>query len=153
MKDTIIDSVLVADDDPLLVLLFAQTLKDLGVKEISTACDGKRAVELYKRYCPDLVILDLEMPVKNGYEAAKEIKLFNPDAKIVMLTGNPTHKDIEKALHEGVITSLFIKPISIDIIDKILLKRGFKKKDSKCKDTDTSLAVPPRISRDLISAA
>jgi len=118
-----------------------------------TACDGKKAVELYKKYRPDLVILDLEMPVKNGYEAAKEIKLFNPDAKIVMLTGNPTHQDIENALHEGVITSLFIKPISIDIIDKILLRRGFKKGTSKRhKEIDTMLDSIV-VSRDLISAA
>jgi len=153
MKDTIIDSVLVADDDPLLVLLFAQILKDLGVKEISTACDGKRAIELYKKYCPDLVILDLEMPIKNGYEAAKDIKLFNPNAKIVMLTGNPTHHDIEKALHEGVITSLFIKPISIDIIDKILLRRAFKKGTSKRHEKIDKMLDSIVLSRDLIGAA
>ncbi len=150
MKDAVIDSVLVADDDPLLVLLFAQALKDLGVKEITTACNGKKAVELYKKYLPDLVILDMEMPIKNGYESAKEIKLLNPNAKIVILTGNPTHRDIERALEEGIITSLFIKPISLDIINKILLKRNIKKEQGK--KTGTGLDSI-NIHRDLISAA
>ncbi len=152
MNDIQIDSVLVADDDPLLVLLFAQVLKDLGVKKISTACDGKRAVELYKKHKTDLVILDMEMPVKNGYLAAKEIKQIDPDVKIVILTGNPSHPDIEKALAEGVITYLFIKPISVEVINRILLKREKSFIENKLGCFGTR-ALDRNINRDIISAA
>lgn len=80
-------SILVVDDDPEIVTLLSTRLGKRGYK-ISTAHDGTRALELAKRERPDLVLLDVMMPGKSGWEVARALKQdpVTQNVKIVMVS-------------------------------------------------------------------
>ena len=80
-------SILVVDDDPEIVTLLSTRLSKRGYK-ISTAGDGSRALELAKKELPDLVLLDVMMPGKSGWEVARALKQdpATQGVKIMMVT-------------------------------------------------------------------
>lgn len=80
-------SILVVDDDPEIVTMLSTRLGKRGYK-ITTAEDGHRALELAKREKPDLVLLDVMMPGKSGWEVARELKQdpVTQHVKIVMVS-------------------------------------------------------------------
>jgi CheY-like chemotaxis protein len=80
-------SILVVDDDPEIVTLLSTRLSRRGYK-ISTASDGTRALELVKKELPDLVLLDVMMPGKSGWEVARALKQdpATQNVKIMMVT-------------------------------------------------------------------
>ena len=80
-------SILVVDDDPEIVTMLSTRLGKRGYK-VTTAEDGKRAIEIAKRDKPDLVLLDVMMPGKSGWEVARALKQdpVTQGVKIVMVT-------------------------------------------------------------------
>ena len=80
-------SILVVDDDPEIVTMLNTRLTKRGYK-VSTAGDGNRAIELAKREKPDIVLLDVMMPGKSGWEVARALKQdpVTANVKIVMVT-------------------------------------------------------------------
>src|SRR5215471_16293525 len=80
-------SILVVDDDPEIVSMLTTRLGKRGYK-VSTASDGKSALELAKREKPDVVLLDVMMPGKSGWEVARALKQdpVTKEIKIVMVT-------------------------------------------------------------------
>jgi CheY-like chemotaxis protein len=80
-------SILVVDDDPEIVTLLSTRLSRRGYK-ISTASDGTSALELVKKELPDLVLLDVMMPGKSGWEVARALKQdpATQAVKIMMVT-------------------------------------------------------------------
>src|SRR5512139_2476610 len=80
-------SILVVDDDPEIVSMLSTRLTARGYK-VSSAGDGHRALELAKRERPDLVLLDVMMPGKSGWEVARALKQdpVTQAIKIVMVT-------------------------------------------------------------------
>lgn len=80
-------SILVVDDDPEIVTMLSTRLTKRGYK-VSTAADGHRALELAKREKPELVLLDVMMPGKSGWEVARALKQdpVTQGIKIVMVT-------------------------------------------------------------------
>lgn len=80
-------SILVVDDDPEIVTMLGTRLTKRGYK-ISTASDGNQALELAKRELPDLVLLDVMMPGKSGWEVARALKQdpVTQRVKIVMVS-------------------------------------------------------------------
>jgi DNA-binding response OmpR family regulator len=80
-------SILVVDDDPEIVTMLNTRLTKRGYK-VSTAGDGHRAIEIAKREKPDVVLLDVMMPGKSGWEVARALKQdpVTQDVKIVMVS-------------------------------------------------------------------
>jgi len=80
-------SILVVDDDPEIVTMLSTRLGKRGYK-VTTAEDGNRALEIAKRDRPDLVLLDIMMPGKSGWEVARALKQdpVTQDVKIVMVS-------------------------------------------------------------------
>jgi len=80
-------SILVVDDDPEIVSMLNTRLTKRGYK-VTTASDGHRALELAKRERPDLVLLDVMMPGKSGWEVARALKQdpVTQPIKIIMVT-------------------------------------------------------------------
>jgi len=68
---------------------------------VAEAADGAQAIELFGRCRPDLALLDMRMPLKNGIQTAKEIRSQFPSARIIMLTAFDGDEDIHKALEAG----------------------------------------------------
>jgi len=79
--------ILVVDDDPEIVLMLSTRLGKRGY-QVSTAEDGNKAIELAKRERPDVVLLDVMMPGKSGWEVARALKHdpVTQDVKIVMVS-------------------------------------------------------------------
>jgi len=87
MKEPTGASILVVDDDPEIVSMLSTRLTARGYK-VSSAGDGHRALELAKRERPDIVLLDVMMPGKSGWEVARALKQdpITQSIKIVMVT-------------------------------------------------------------------
>ena len=79
-------NILVIDDEQSIRKLLTLMLKKEN-HDIQTACDGKQGIRMAKELSPDLVITDLIMPEKEGLETIREIKEFNPDIKIIAISG------------------------------------------------------------------
>ena len=94
--------ILIADDHALLRHGLATLISlhdDLAV--VGEARDGREAVDLARKLTPDIVIMDLSMPVKDGIEATREIKSAAPETKILVLTTFATSDSISKVLAAG----------------------------------------------------
>ena len=95
-------SILIADDHYVVrmgLVALVETEPDLQV--IGEAADGVQAVELFKRLRPDLTLMDLRMPRKDGITATREIREQFPEARILMLTTFDGDDDIYKSLSAG----------------------------------------------------
>lgn len=93
--------VLICDDSVLIRKKLRDSLLSCGCGEILEAEDGQRAVEVYRNHRPDLVFMDIVMPVKSGIDAVAEIKAFDGDAKVVMASTVGTKANLKKALEAG----------------------------------------------------
>jgi len=81
-------SVIVVDDQLSIVEACVDFLKSHGLDVLGVGYDGNDAVELYKRFKPDVVIMDMSMPKYDGKYAINEIKKINPNVKIIICSGD-----------------------------------------------------------------
>ncbi|MCO5387344.1 response regulator [Desulfosporosinus sp.] len=117
--------VILADDEPITLLDIKEILIEEGYKVIGECEDGVSAVNLAKILKPDLVILDIKMPVMNGIDAAK-ILSQERIAPVLLLTAYSSNEFIEQAGAAGVLAYL-IKPVTKNCLIaacKIALKRA-----------------------------
>ena len=94
--------VLIADDHR----LFAEALEailatDDRIEVVGQAGDGSEAVELARRLGPDLVLMDVSMPVLDGFEATREIRAVAEDVRVLMLTGSNSRADVDASREAG----------------------------------------------------
>ena len=102
MKETHKIRVLIADDHFVVrmgLLGVVNTEPDMEV--VGEAADGVQVVELFRKLNPDLVLMDLRMPVKDGIAATREIKSSHPNARVLMLTTYDGDTDIHRAMQAG----------------------------------------------------
>ena len=103
--------VLIAEDEALIRLDLAEMLRDEGYDVVGEAGDGQEAVDLAERLRPDLVIMDVKMPRRDGIDAAAEIAAKRI-APVVLLTAFSQRDLVEKARDAGAMAYL-VKPFSI----------------------------------------
>jgi two-component system, NarL family, nitrate/nitrite response regulator NarL len=113
--------VLIADDHR----LFAEALEAiLGGEEriavVGHAGDGREAVRLTKELKPDVVLMDISMPVMDGIDAAKRIRSEDGDARILMLTGSNSRADVDRARLAGAAGYVTKDRIAAELIDAIV---------------------------------
>jgi DNA-binding NarL/FixJ family response regulator len=95
--------ILIADDHPMIRRAVRSTLQDHAHFEVcGEAVDGAEAVETAKKLKPDVVVLNVTMPVMNGFEAARKIKQSVPQPAIVILSSNADQRFVEEAKKVGV---------------------------------------------------
>lgn len=112
--------VLIAEDEALIRMDLAEMLREEGYEVVGEAGDGQEAVELAESLRPDLVILDVKMPRRDGIDAAAEIA-SKRIAPIVILTAFSQRELVERARDAGAMAYL-VKPFSIsDLIPAIEL--------------------------------
>ena len=110
--------VLIAEDEALIRLDLAEMLREEGYDVVGEAGDGQEAVELAEQLHPDLVIMDVKMPRRDGIDAASEIAAKRI-APIVVLTAFSQRDLVERARDAGAMAYL-VKPFSIsDLIPAI----------------------------------
>ncbi len=93
--------VMICDDSLLARKNLRDGLKGLGCNNILEVFDGQEAVDTYMSEKPDVVFLDIVMPVKDGITAAREICGANPDAYIVMVSSVGTQVHLREAIKAG----------------------------------------------------
>ena len=93
--------VLIVDDDELIRLMLTALLGHLGAEITGEAANGKEAISAYSAQRPDLTLLDIERPVKNGIDTLKEIRKIDSSAEIIMLTANDNTAVAESCIHAG----------------------------------------------------
>jgi CheY-like chemotaxis protein len=97
--------ILVADDDPTHQLVIKAVLKKAGYR-VSTAPDGKVALELFAQARPDIVLMDCQMPILDGFQATQAIRQLESNSNdqavvIIAVTGNTAVGDREKCVAAG----------------------------------------------------
>lgn len=113
-------TILVVDDEPALQRLMAFVLQRQGYS-LLTASNGDEALEIVRSHHPDLVILDIMMPRRDGYEVA-EIMRADPDlaeTPIVMLSARAQEEDVERGITAGV-NSYVTKPFEPEKLTEIV---------------------------------
>lgn len=111
--------VLVIDDDIDTVEVFSEFLELKGIEVVGRGHDGKEAVEAYEKFKPDIVLMDVMMPVYDGFYAINEIRKKDPNSKIIMVTADLSIKTKEK-LKEMEVSGVIFKPYDIDrVLDVI----------------------------------
>ena len=95
------NTALIVDDEPHLRMYLKLLLKQIGFKTFFEAKNGQEGVDLYKLRKPDLVLLDVNMPVKEGMEALEEIMEFDEDAVVVMASSVASRKAVERSVELG----------------------------------------------------
>jgi two-component system, response regulator PdtaR len=102
--------VVVAEDEALIRLDLVEMLREEGYDVVGEAGDGQRAVELAEEFTPDLVIMDVKMPRRDGIDAASEIAQKRI-APVVILTAFSQRELVERARDAGAMAYL-VKPFS-----------------------------------------
>src|SRR6476659_7455288 len=94
--------ILIADDHPVVRegLVTILSLQD-DLEVVGQACDGEEACRLYEQLRPDILILDLRMPRKDGLEVVTELMAQRPRPRIIVLTNSPKAEDLRRALTAG----------------------------------------------------
>ena len=113
-------TVLLADDhtvllDGLRYLLEAQ--KDIMI--VGTASNGQEAVDRAVLYCPDVVIMDISMPIMNGIEATKHICKVCENTKVAILSMHHTREYMQRALEAGAVGYLLKDSAGIELVTAI----------------------------------
>jgi len=93
-------NILVVDDNESLAITIKNILSFKNYN-VTIASDGEIALEKIKSQKFNLILMDINMPKMNGIEAVKRMKAINPDLFIVMMTGEASDEEIEKAIKEG----------------------------------------------------
>ncbi len=109
---------MVLEDDPETNELMSTTLKNF-FEEVYSALDGETAIELYNKYQPDIIFVDIILPGKSGLEIAKEIREKNPKQMIVVVSASDDMGNISEAVKIGV-NNFIRKPINTDKMIDVL---------------------------------
>lgn len=102
--------VLVADDSNFMRMLLKKMLEEGGHQVISEAINGQDAFEKFMETNPDLVLMDITMPEVNGLDGLRMIKMFSPNAKVVICSAMSQISYIKNALEIGA-KDFVVKPI------------------------------------------
>jgi two-component system, NarL family, nitrate/nitrite response regulator NarL len=112
--------VLIVDDEPLFTEMLQALLQvEEGIEVVGTAQDGRQAVELANDLDPDLIVMDVSMPVLDGIEATREIREQNPNATILILTGGSNIAEIDQARTAGAAAYLTKDRIGGELVNEI----------------------------------
>ena len=132
------------DDNRVNQEIITILLRGSGIK-IDLAADGFEAIEKFKGNNYELILMDIQMPIMDGYEATKTIRETDKDIPIVALTANAMKEDIEKTKAAGMNKHLN-KPIEVDKLFETLLEfippkvkideKSFEMEEEKEKETD-----------------
>ena len=112
-------TVLIVDDVPYVRKTMKQILVSHGYKIVGEAESGRDAVRLYEEVRPDVVTMDLVMPVMNGVEATRAILQIDPEAKIIILSAMLQENLVTEAIHAGA-KDYIVKPFHTEEVLRVL---------------------------------
>jgi two-component system chemotaxis response regulator CheY len=107
--------VLIADDSMVMRSMINDILLDDEFEVIGEAKDGKEALQKYKELKPSLVTMDIVMPREHGIDALRSIMEYDPDARIIIVSGLHQKALLMEALEAGA-KDFVIKPFDKDVL-------------------------------------
>ena len=117
-------TVLIADDDELFVSALEAILAgDERIRIVGRAADGEVAVRLAGELEPQVVIMDLSMPVLDGFDATRQIRAALPETSVLILTGSADPADMKRAEEMGAAGYVTKDRIASDLVPAILAAR------------------------------
>ncbi len=111
--------IMIADDSDAIRLVLQDILSIGNHKVIAEASDGAETVDFYQEHRPDVLLLDLAMPKKDGLTVVKEVMAYDPKAKIILITASDDQKIITQCLDEGA-TTYISKPFDFNGVLKAI---------------------------------
>lgn len=113
-------SVIVIDDNEDIVYSMSELLETYGINVIGKGYNGLEAVQLYNKFHPDAVLLDMMMPEYDGLYALKEIRKINPKSVILIVTGgtSPSMNDGMETLQPN---QIILKPVDVNSLVQTIL--------------------------------
>jgi CheY-like chemotaxis protein len=113
--------VLIVDDEPYSRNLLKVFVQDF-CSEILLARKGSEAIDICRRVQDiDLILMDKIMPDTDGYEATRQIRLFNKDVKVIALSASPDESERELAIDSGS-SSFLYKPVDIKVLTDLIVQ-------------------------------
>jgi len=113
--------VLIVDDAAFMRITLKTILEKNGFQVVDEAENGSIAVRKYKELHPDIVTMDITMPVKDGIQALKEIRQFDSNSKIVMITALGQEYYVREAVMLGA-KGFVVKPFKEEYVIETLSK-------------------------------
>ena len=115
--------ILVVEDEEDILELISEEFGNLDGYRILCARDGEEALTMAREYSPDIIILDIQLPKRNGYEVCRLIKsdpaTSTSDTRILMISGMSQNSDRYKALEAGA-DEYIVKPFSlVALVEKV----------------------------------
>ena len=114
---------LVVDDALFMRKMICGVAAEAGWEVVGEAGDGAEAVALYEQLRPDLVTMDLVMPVMGGLEALRQIRDRDPEAKVVVVTALDQKQALMDSIRDGAI-DFIVKPFERQRVLNLLSKLG-----------------------------
>lgn len=114
--------ILIGDDSILARKQLKDIIKTYGDPVFLEASNGQDTIDLYKKESPDLVLLDIVMPVKDGNAAIREIIEFDKDADIIVVSSVGTQSQLKAAIEAGA-KDFIQKPLNPDQIHHVFTSR------------------------------
>lgn len=114
--------ILICDDSILARKQLKDAIIKCGYDNFLEASNGQEAIDTYKEHKPELVFVDIVMPVKDGVEAIHEIREFDPNAYVVVVSSVGTQTQLKNAIMEGA-KDFIQKPFSSSAIKDIIRAR------------------------------
>lgn len=115
------NGILIVDDAAFMRMMIRDVLTKNGYEVLGEAENGAKAIEKYKEVKPDLVIMDITMPEVDGIQAVKEIKAFDPNAKIVMCSAMGQQAMVIESIQAGA-RDFIVKPFQADRVIEAVKK-------------------------------
>lgn len=112
-SDDLRPSAVIADDSLTIRQLLVAILKEAHVDVVGEANNGQEAVDLVEKHSPDLVCLDVEMPVMTGFQALEKIRASWPQTRVLMVTSKAGKDDVMQAVAKGA-AGYIVKPFHPD---------------------------------------
>jgi two-component system, chemotaxis family, chemotaxis protein CheY len=120
-REIIMKRLLVVDDALFMRKLICGVAAEAGWQVVGEAGNGAEAISLYQQHRPDLVTMDLVMPVMGGLEALRQIRAIDPEAKVVVVTALDQKQSLMDSIRDGAI-DFIVKPFERERVVALLAK-------------------------------
>lgn len=112
MNTQIRTTILIVDDNDVMRTLLRGILRaEQEYDVVGEARNGEVALEMTKRLRPNIVCMDVMMPVMSGIDALREIKMECPEVAVVMVTGNASAENVQESIENGAV-GFIVKPFN-----------------------------------------
>jgi len=111
--------ILVVDDSTVMRKIITQILRSEAFDVVGEASNGEEGVQMFKELKPDLVTMDVNMPIMDGLAALRKILELDPAARVVMLTSESEQKMVLEAVQSGAKNYVVKPPDRTILLDKV----------------------------------